>query len=329
MSKKTVLITGVAGMMGSNMARWILKNKPEFDVIGIDDLSGGYEEYVPKGIRFLDWDCSDPNIKSLFEDENYNITHVFHFAAYAAECASPFLRKFNYTNNLVSTANIVNLCIKYKAKLLFTSSMAVYGDILAPFKETDVCQPKDPYGVAKLACEMDIEIAKKQHGLKAVVFRPHNVVGYNQNIWDKYRNVIGIWSRQLINNEPITIFGDGEQRRAFTWIDDCLPVFWEGIEQGHGTYNVGSNFDVSINEVAKTLVEIAGKGEIVYLPGRHEVKNAHSLHILAKEQFGFECSTPTTEIVERLWNWAQTQPNRKVKVWDEFEITDGLYEYWK
>src|SRR6188768_5356 len=148
---KTVLITGVAGMIGSRMAERILTHKPEYTIIGVDNLSGGYIEHVPKGVKFVNLDLATADLNELFASGE--ISYVFHFAAYAAEGLSPFIRKFNYNNNLIATANIVNACIRYNVKrLVFTSSMAVYGEGIPPFTETSVPKPVDPYGVAKYAC---------------------------------------------------------------------------------------------------------------------------------------------------------------------------------
>ena len=155
---QSVLITGVAGLIGSRMADWVIRNHPEFRVIGIDNLSGGYKEHIPEGVIFHQLDLAFDELDAVFAAND--LRYVFHFAAYAAEGLSPFIRKFNYTNNLVATANVVNKCIQYNIqRLVFTSSMAVYGEGTPPFDETHTPNPIDPYGVAKFACEMDIRIA--------------------------------------------------------------------------------------------------------------------------------------------------------------------------
>ncbi len=154
-----ILVTGVAGLLGSRMAEWILDNIPDCKVVGIDDLSGGYVDNVDDRVEFVEGDVSG-DIDSLFEEHKFD--YVYHFAAYAAEGLSPFIRKFNYHSNLVSTANVVNNCINHGVKrLIFTSSIATYGDNTPPFSEDQRCDPMDPYGVAKYACEMDIKIARK------------------------------------------------------------------------------------------------------------------------------------------------------------------------
>lgn len=272
----SVLITGVAGLIGSRMAKWIIQNHPEFKVIGIDNLSGGYKENIPEEVSFYQLDLGTDELDAVFA--SHNITYVFHFAAYAAEGLSPFIRRFNYTNNLVATANVVNKCIQYDIKrLVFTSSMAVYGIGMPPFNETHAPSPIDPYGVAKYACEMDIRIAGEQHKLDWCIIRPHNVYGYNQNIWDKYRNVLGIWMYQKLNNQPFTIFGDGSQKRSFSYIDDCLQPFWKAATLENCSrqiVNLGGTVHSTIKEAAIILSEILGGAEITYLEQRHEVKDA-------------------------------------------------------
>ena len=222
----TVLITGVAGLLGSRLADYIIENHPEYQVVGIDDLSGGYPENINSKVEFYTANIIGESLPMIFD--KHKPTYVFHLAAYAAEGLSPFIRTFNYDNNLKATAAIVNECIKHDVKrLVFTSTLAVYGHgEYGVFNETQVPKPIDPYGVAKYACEMDIQIAGEQHGLDWCIIRPHNVYGIKQNIWDKYRNVLGIWMFQYMNGEPMTIFGDGTQTRAFSYIDDSLVPLW-------------------------------------------------------------------------------------------------------
>ena len=179
-----ILITGVAGLLGSRLADWIIENQPDATVIGVDDLSGGYVENIHEDVIFYPIKVEGKELNEVFS--KHDIDYVYHFAAYAAEGLSPFIRTFNYTNNLVATANIVNNCINHDVKsLVFTSRMAVYGENNPPFAEELDCNPTDSYGVAKAACEKDIQIAGEQHGLDWCIIRPHNVYGKKQNIWDK------------------------------------------------------------------------------------------------------------------------------------------------
>ena len=261
----TVLITGVAGLLGSRLADWIIENQPEVNVIGIDDLSGGYTENINPKVVFYNSNIIGDTIQDIFIE--HQIDYVFHFAAYAAEGLSPFIRGYNYDNNLKVTALIVNECIKHQVKrLVFTSTLAVYGHGNGGiFEETQTPKPIDPYGVAKYGCEMDIQIAGEQHGLDWCIIRPHNVYGIKQNIWDKYRNVLGIWMYQHLNNEPMTIFGDGTQTRAFSYIDDSLEPLWKASQDKRASkeiINLGGIKEYSINEANEILREVVGGGEV-------------------------------------------------------------------
>jgi UDP-glucose 4-epimerase len=330
--KKTILITGVAGLLGSRFADWILTNKDEYQVVGIDDLSGGYMENVPNGVVFHQIDCCDKELNNLFD--KYRPELVYHFAAYAAEGLSPFIRTFNYTNNLLSTANIVNYCINYNIKrLVFTSTMAVYGHGEGGvFHEDMLRNPIDPYGVAKAACERDIEIANEQHGLDYCIIRPHNVYGLNQNIWDKYRNVLGIWMYYHLNNKSLSIFGDGSQVRAFSYIDDSLEPLWNaGVldTASKQIINLGGIKDYTIKEAAEVLIEVMGGGQIEYLEKRHEVHIAIPTFQKSIDILKFEHKTDLKEGLQRMWEWAKKVPMKERFVWDQYEVEKGIYSYWK
>jgi UDP-glucose 4-epimerase len=327
-----ILITGVAGLLGSRLADWIIENKPEVDVIGVDDLSGGYLENINPKVELWQMNLVEHPIENLFEF--HKIDYVFHFAAYAAEGLSPFIRCYNYDNNLKATAKIVNECIKHDVKrLVFTSTLAVYGHGNGGiFDESQQQAPIDPYGVAKYGCEMDIQIAGEQHGLDWCIIRPHNVYGVKQNIWDKYRNVLGIWMYQHLNGEDLTIFGDGEQTRAFSYIDDTLEPLWNSAvrkEASKEIINLGGIEEISINEASSVLLQVLGKGTRTYLEPRHEVK--HSIPTFQKsiDLLGFEHKTDLVEGLTQMWEWAKEQPIRERFVWPEYELDKGIYSFWK
>lgn len=329
---KTVLITGVAGLLGSRLADWIIENKPEYKVIGIDDLSGGYRENVNDKVNFWQMDLVNHPIENCFQ--HHKPEYVFHFAAYAAEGLSPFIRSYNYDNNLKATARIVNECIKHDVKrLVFTSTLAVYGHgDGGVFNESQIPNPIDPYGVAKYACEMDIKIAGEQHGLDWCIIRPHNVYGIKQNIWDKYRNVLGIWMYQHLNGQPMTIFGDGDQTRAFSFIDDSLEPLWNSAvreESSKQIINLGGIEEVSINSAADILRDVIGEGDVIYLEGRHEVKHSIPTYQKSIDLLGFEYRTQMREGLTTMWEWAKEQPMRDRFVWPSYELDKGIYSFWK
>ena len=327
---KNVLITGVAGLLGSRFSTYLIENQ-NVNVVGIDDLSGGFKENINPKIIFIQQDVNN-DLNEIFSKYNFDV--VYHFAAYAAEGLSPFIRKFNYTNNLLSSANIINNCIKYSVnRLVFTSSLAIYGHgYVGIFDEEQIPKPIDPYGVAKYACEMDIQIAGEQHSLDWCIIRPHNVYGIGQNIWDKYRNVLGIWMFQTLNNTSMTIFGQGNQVRAFSFIDDILePLYNAGISQkaSKQIINLGGIEEYSILEANSILKKIMGKGDTIFLEPRHEVKISIPTYKKSEELLDFRHKISLEEGLEKMWQWAKVQPNRERFKWEKYELDNGIYEYWK
>ena len=328
-----VLITGVAGLLGSRLASWIIDNT-NYEVIGIDDLSGGYNENIHKKVKFYKFNLNDLDaLKGVFEKDKIDI--VYHFAAYAAEGLSPFIRKYNYDNNLITSTNLITCSIQHNiSRFVFASSMSVYGNSYEPPFHEDLKQaPIDPYAVAKYAVEMDLEIAHEQHGLKYTIVRPHNFYGRNQNIWDKYRNVLGIWMYQIINNQRPTIFGDGEQVRAFSYVDDSVVPFWNASQNEScigEIINLGGIKEYSINEACKVLVDVTGtKLKPIHLEARHETKYAWSTWEKSVELLDFKHEIDLEEGIARMWEWAVEQPNRNRFEWPKYELEKGIYEYWK
>tara|TARA_Y100001972_G_scaffold38767_1_gene47834 strand:- start:578 stop:1594 length:1017 start_codon:yes stop_codon:yes gene_type:complete len=336
--KKNILITGVAGLLGSRLADWIVENKgDEYQVIGIDDLSGGFKENVNKEVKFYAHDLVTGDLNQIFTDNK--IDYVYHFAAYAAEGLSPFIRSYNYDNNLKATARIVNECIKHDIKrLIFTSTLAVYGHGYGGiFDEKQQQAPIDPYGVAKYACEMDIQIAGEQHDLDWCIIRPHNVYGIKQNIWDKYRNVLGIWMFQHLNKQPMTIFGDGSQTRAFSYIDDSLEPLWNAAikpEASKEIINLGGIEETSILQASVALKNVISKDtgkipETVFMEARHEVKHSIPTYQKSIDILGFEHKTNLDDGLDVMWKWAKQQPMRDRFVWPSYELDKGIYSFWK
>lgn len=331
-----VLITGVAGFLGSRLAEWILQNVCGVMVEGIDDLTCGYVENVPPGVVLHRLTLGRGELRDSPAWGDWDA--VFHFAAYAAEGLSPFIRQFNYRNNLVATAEIVNLCLERQVgRLVYTSSMAVYGRGVAPFAESDLCRPIDPYGIAKRACELDLAAAADQHGLDYCTIRPHNLYGPGQSLWQRYRNVLGLWMRARLENRPLTIFGDGTQMRAFSYVDDCLPCLWRAAidpAAHRQTINLGGANPISIRDAAELLCDVTGGGELEYLEPRHEVREAWCTTFRSREILGFRDDTPLAAGLSEMWEWAQAAwrrfPDRRdsPEAFD-LEVERGLYGYWR
>ena len=334
---ETIVLTGSAGLLGSHFSRHLLSKG--YRVVGIDDLSGGYSEYLPDSDNFEFWPMNLADKDSMkrldvcFEKEKP--VACFHFAAYAAEGLSPFIRHFNYTNNILASSNVINACVNHNTKIIFTSSMAVYGNHEPPFTEKMLPAPVDPYGIAKYAIEMDIKQAHEQFGLRHSIIRPHNVVGIYQNIWDKYRNVVGIFIRRVLDGEPMLIFGDGEQTRAFSDIKYYMEPFEKLIDGfDECTFNIGADKTFTINELTDTVQRVAWKNgheaEKQHVEERHEVKHAHCDHSLAQDpkNLNFNDGTNLEALVDEMFKWALTQPKREQKSM-EYEIQKGMYGYWR
>lgn len=323
-----ILITGIAGLLGSNLAKWILDHTDD-EVVGIDDLSCGLEGNIPKDIQWHRKQLGRDVCGRIFENERPDV--VYHFAAYAAECLSPFIRTFNYRNNLVATAEVVNACLNHGAKrLVFTSSMSVYGDGDPPFCETDSCHPIDPYGVAKLAAEQDIRIAGEQHGLDWCILRPHNVYGPGQVCTQRYRNVFGIWMWRTIHGEPMLVYGDGSQQRAFSYIGDIVqPLYLAGT---HGlasrqVINLGGSQPVTINHAAEVLSGVMGTGSIEYREGRHEVHQAWCTTERSERLLGYRDLTPLSDGLWAMWDWARMTEQEQGQP-PPIEVEQNMPSYW-
>lgn len=331
-NQESVLVTGGAGFIGSHVARHLINSG--FRVVVVDDLSGGFEENVPEKAELVIGNAGDPSLlNDLFKKNRFS--HVFHIAAYAAEGLSHFIRGFNYRNNLLNSVNIINACILHEAKtLVFTSSIAVYGKNQLPMTEALAPIPEDPYGIAKYAVELDLRAAHEMFGLQTIIFRPHNVYGSNQNLGDPYRNVIGIFMNQIMRNEPLTIFGDGKQTRAFSHIDDVAPLIARSIHVPEAigqVFNIGADLPVSVNDLALAVMKVMGKEvPIRYLPARNEVLHAYASHEKIRKAFG--SVTPPISIHEGLKEmaeWAKKAGSKKGKPFGEIEIRKNLPPSWE
>jgi len=330
MKAKTSLVTGGAGFIGSHVARHCLAMGQQ--VIVLDDLSGGFEDHLPEGVTFVQGSVTDAAlVKELFE--KYQFNYVYHLAAYAAEGLSHFIRRFNYNVNLIGSINLINESVKHKVEcFVFTSSIAVYGAGQLPMTEAMVPQPEDPYGVSKYAVEMDLKAAHEMFGLNYVVFRPHNVYGENQNIGDKYRNVIGIFMNQIMQGLQLTVFGDGTQTRAFSYIDDVAIPIAKCVdipESYNEVFNIGADKPYSVNELADVVASCFNTTpNIKYLSARNEVLHAYSDHAKAHSVFGEGTNISLKEGIARMSEWAKRVGARKSKEFGNIEITEKLPDGW-
>lgn len=326
----TSLVTGGAGFIGSHVVNHLL-SKGHL-VIVLDDLSGGLREQVNTAAKLHIGSVSDQElINELFEV--YKFTYVYHLAAYAAEGLSHFIRKFNYENNLIGSIHLINAAVNHDVKcFVFTSSIAVYGTAQLPVTEYTIPQPEDPYGIAKYAVEMDLISANKMFGLDYVIFRPHNVYGPNQHIGDKYRNVVGIFINQILNEQPLTVFGNGEQTRAFSYIDDVAPYIADAVNNKRAynqVFNIGSNEVSTVKELALSVCRVMGKEvSIKTLDKREEVLHSYADHTRFKTAFKPEKSTVLEEGLTRMAKWAAKQKGRTVEEFENIEIRKNLPKAW-
>jgi UDP-glucose 4-epimerase len=326
----TSLVTGGAGFMGSHVAEHLLAMG--HDVVVLDDLSGGFRENVPAGATFVGGSILDHAlVDRLFNRHAFN--YVYHLAAYAAEGLSHFIKRFNYNNNLIGSVNLINAAINHGTKrFVFTSSIAVYGAGQSPMSEAMIPVPEDSYGIAKLAVEQELRVSHEMFGLDYVIFRPHNVYGERQNIGDRYRNVVGIFMNQLLRGEPMTIFGDGTQQRAFTHIDDVAPVIARSGElpaARNQIFNVGADVPYTVNELAQVVAQAMGyECKVNYLDARNEVKIAFSDHSKAEQVFATASKTSLKDGIAKMAAWVRQHGARESNVFEGVEIMRNMPASW-
>jgi UDP-glucose 4-epimerase len=327
-----VLVTGGAGFIGAHVARHLVDSG--HDVVVLDDLSGGYEANVPGGATFVAGSCVDPGlVDELFRTHEF--THVFHLAAYAAEGLSHFIRRFNYTNNVLGSVNVLNASLRAESveRFVFASSIAVYGPAQTPMSEEIVPQPEDPYGIAKYAVELDLRAAQRMFGLDYTIFRPHNVYGELQNLADPYRNVIGIFMNQVMAGKPMTVFGDGLQTRAFTHIDDVAPVIARSIdvpEAANEVFNVGADTPYTVLDLARAVGQAFGvaEPEIDFLPAREEVVHAFSDHAKLHGVFGRAPTVSLDDGLRRMAEWARETGIQEPVRFESVEVLRNMPPSW-
>lgn len=325
------LITGGAGFIGSHTAENLIGHG--YDVFVLDDLSGGFTDNVPAGARFVQGSIYDSAlVDHLFETEKFE--YIFHLAAYAAEGLSHFIKRFNYNNNLIGSVNLINASVNTGVKcFVFTSSIAVYGTSPElPMTEETHPHPEDPYGIAKLAVEQELKVCKQMFDLNSIIFRPHNVYGERQNIGDKYRNVVGIFMNQLLQNKPMSIFGDGTQTRAFSYIGDVAPIIAESVEVPEAynqIFNIGADQPYSVNDLAVTIARAMGcEPNIAHLPARSEVQHAYSSHDKVRRVFGVRQLHSLEDGLERMAEWVLQHGARASKKFENIEVTKNFPRAW-
>ena len=326
-----ILVTGGAGFIGSHVAEHLVQCGHH--VVVLDDLSGGFEDNVPSGAQFVQGSINDVDlINRLFDSEKFSA--VYHLAAYAAEGLSHFIKRFNYTNNLIGSVNLINAAVNHETKLfVFTSSIAVYGaSPVLPMTEETPAHPEDSYGIAKLAIEQELAACKAMFGLDYVIFRPHNVYGERQNIGDKYRNVVGIFMNQILQGKPMSVFGDGTQTRAFSYIGDIAPIMADALDEPRAynqVFNIGADRPYSVNDLAAAVARaMQVEPQIKHLPARNEVLNAYSSHARVEQVFGSRKLHSLAEGLECMAQWVKTYGARQSEKFKNIEVTKNFPLAW-
>ncbi|MFA5036742.1 MAG: NAD-dependent epimerase/dehydratase family protein [Candidatus Izemoplasmatales bacterium] len=304
-----ICVSGAGGFVGSHIQDEFIKQGHE--VLSIDNLSGGFKRnFNDKAtIEIIDL-CNKGAVEWAFTKFEPEI--VFHCAANAREGASFFDPAKIVMANQVATINILEAAIKTKKlkHFVFFSSMAGYGELEPPFSEDMSPKPCDVYGVAKISMEETVKILAGCHRFKYSIIRPHNIFGIRQSIRDIYRNVIGIFMNRIMRKEPLYIYGDGQQRRQFSYIEDSLPSFLKVLENGvNETVNIGGTVDMTVEHLAYMVTE-AMLGDECYptkfIPNRYgEVKFAYCDPSKSIRLLGYNEKVGIEEGIRKMAKWAK------------------------
>ena len=322
--KKRIYITGIAGLIGSSVAKHYLKQG--WEVSGCDSLIGGYKENVPKAAYFHHGDIKDLNCLGV-QNQKYNV--VFHAAALAHEGFSVFSPSLITDSIYSNTMKMATLAIQHGAELFINcSSMARYGNIEPPFTEDMIGQPVDPYGLAKLQAEQQLALlADIYPQFKYYTVVPHNVCGAQQVYNDPYRNVLSIMIHQAMQDFPIFIYGDGNQTRSFSHVNDCVNAISALVEiqPEQKIFNIGpEGNEITINVLADLVKSRTNStSKIIKLdPRPREVKQAYCSATLSKEVLRYQTLKTVTDIIDDIIEFISLNGFRDYKYNLPIEIDD-------
>jgi UDP-glucose 4-epimerase len=319
-----VLITGVAGLVGSSLARSLSKNH---EVVGLDNLTGGYQDNIPDGIEFIKDDCG--SVKSdIFE----GVDVVIHAACTPHEGLSIFSPKTITDNTYGISMNILTCSIQANVKkFIFTSSMARYGtQEVVPFTEDMRPKPQDPYGISKYAFEESLKVLSEVHGMEYAIVVPHNIIGPGQVYTDPFRNVAGIMINRMLNGRQPVIYGNGLQMRCFSDISDVVDPIVKIVETDVGNgeiINIGpdSNF-ITIKDLAEKIADIIGFDlDPIFLPDRpKEVRFANCSANKAKAILGYDPVTPLDKTIKDMIEFVKRRGPKDFDFYLPVEIVSSI-----
>jgi len=302
-------------------------------VVVLDDLSGGSADRVPEPAKLVVGSITDEAlVESMFAEHRFD--RVFHFAAFAAEVISHSVKRLNYNTNLMGSINLINAALRTEVSFFcFASSVAVYGNGEVPMRESSIPVPCDSYGNAKLAIERELEVTMRLQGMPFTAFRMHNVYGEWQNMRDPYRNAVAIFFNQILRGEPISVYGPGDQVRAFSYVTDVVDVVSKAPETPAAwgrAFNVGSSTTNTVLEMAECLRASAGAVDhpIVHAPARDEVKVVYTATDEARSVFGDWTDTPLSEGLARTAKWAAEAGPTELKASFDIEIGGDRIPEW-
>lgn len=307
MKTTKVLITGIGGLLGSTFARYLI-NKGGYEVVGIDNMIGGVEGNVPERATYIEGDITNTK---LLTELCKGVDTVFHTAALPYEGLSVFSPAITVNSIVSGTVSIASACLANNVRLLINcSSMARYGEQLPPFTEDMQRKPVDPYGLAKAQAEEHLEMLHDIHGLNFVTVVPHNVIGVGQRYYDPFRNVVGIMINRALQGKPIVIYGDGEQKRSFSDVYDCIEAVYKMMitdrDISRQAYNIGpDDNEISIKQLAYKVGHYASiYPSFNHFPDRpREVKNAYCSSDKIRREFNYNASISLDKTLESMVAW--------------------------
>ena len=328
-----IFITGVAGFLGSNLANYYLSKN--FKVSGNDNMVGGDMLNVDKKVNFYKIDCENfEELKKILK----GVDVVVHSAAYAHEGLSVFSPYLISKNIVAGSTAVFSAAIQNKVKrIVFCSSMARYGEIKIPFREDDNPEPIDPYGISKLASEKILINLCKLHGVEYNIAVPHNIIGENQKYDDPFRNVASIMINLMLQNKSPIIYGDGEQKRSFSDVRDCIYCLDKMISDDKiksELINIGpsdENF-ITINSLFKMISnQLKFNKEPRYFPDRPgEVKFANCSNEKAKKILNYSTQNSVKSTVSRMIDFIKKRGTKEFSYNYGLEIINQLTpETWK